>query len=258
MLYIKSQKEIEKMSEGGKISAKILDKALGLCNEGISTLEIDDEIQRIMKDEGVDPWFNEVDDYPFVSCISVNEVWIHGMPNKKKLQSGDVVSIDTGIKYEDLYLDNCWTVVVPTKGCFNIRECFGEANSETESFLQTGVKALEKAISNFQIGNMLSDISKAIEKTIEDKGYSVVREYGGHGIGKESHEKPFISCFSGGPDLDLEKGMVFAIEVMYAMGDSDIKIENDKWSVKTKDSKLSAMFEHTVALTNDGAKILTK
>ncbi|OGC52156.1 type I methionyl aminopeptidase [candidate division WWE3 bacterium RIFCSPLOWO2_01_FULL_39_13] len=260
MILLKSASKINTMRDGGRISAGILDYALQLCEPGISTLEINNLVERKMHKSEVKPWFHEVNNYPYALCISVNEVWIHGQPSKKKLKSGDIVSIDAGIKYKGFYLDNCWTISVGgSEKDKDIKSSFDHKDPEVTAFLKTGPRALDRAISRFISGNYLKDISAAIQKTVEKGGYSVIREFGGHGIGKKSHEPPFIPCYMD-PNLDipLKTGMVFAVEVMYAMGSPDIEVLLNDWDVASKDKKLTAMFEHTVALTENGPEILTK
>lgn len=260
MIQSKSAEDIEIMSEGGKISKYVLDEALRRCVPGAVLADIDAEIGKFMAEKGVEPWFSEVDNYPANSCISVNEVWLHGIPDKYVLKQGDVVSIDLGIKYKGLYLDNCWTVVVneDNRDRTDIRAAYSGAGAEIEAFLKTGEEALFNAIEQAKAGNRTGHISSAMQKTAESKGYSVIRDFAGHGIGHSYHEDPQISCFGtpGAGEL-LKKGYVLAIEIMYAVGKPETATETDGWGIVTADKSLSGMFEHTVAITENGPKILT-
>lgn len=235
------------MEQAGKISRRIMKQAFSVCRPGCTTLEINQLIESHFKKLDAAPWFKEVNDYPYASCISVNEVWLHGVPGKKLLKKGDVVSIDIGVKYKNHYVDNCWTKAIENK------------NQKVTKFLKVGELALAEAISQFQIGNRTGDISSIIQKVIESEGYSVIREYVGHGVGKSYHENPPVPCYgTKGAGPLLKEGQTLAIEVMYAEKSPECKVSDDGWSVVSKDGSLTGMFEHTVALTVDGPKILTK
>lgn len=260
MFRIKSSAEIETMREGGKISRKILDEALRMCLPGTVLIDIDDQIGKLLKHYDVESWFKEVNNYPRNSCISVNEVWIHGIPDNTILNEGDVVSIDIGIKYKGFYLDNCWTITVSPENSNikEIRSAFSHNDNQVQDFLQAGADALDLAINNFKLGNRTGDISASMQE-VEQSGYSVIREFTGHGVGYTPHEDPPIPCYGTyGAGLKVKKNMVLAIEIMYTMGGFEIETAKDGWGIITKDRSLSAMFEHTVALTEDGPEILTK
>ena len=259
MIYLKTDEEISQMRIAGKISKEILNKAIDLCIPDKTSNEINLEIEKLMKGNNVEPWFKEVSHYPFASCISVNHVWLHGMPNNNKLKIGDVVSIDIGVKYNGFYVDNCWTVIVDdTKNKSAKRNKFEHELQYINDFLDVGVLALNDAIDQFVVGNRVGDIAYAMQKKVEDNGFSVIKNYTGHGVGYHPHEDPSISCYGvkGTGDL-LKKRMVFAIEVMYAMGSSKNVVGRDGWTISSKDKKLTGMFEHTVALTDNGPEILT-
>lgn len=260
MIYIKTREQIEILREAGKISREILDCALGMCKPGISTGEIDAEIEIQIEKAGAIPWFKEVDNYPNASCISINNVWLHGIPGDYILKVGDVVSIDLGVKYSNMYVDNCWTIVVQEehRECKDLRSCFFHKDKEITDFLKVGVSALESSIEKFIHGNRVGDISSQMQKIVEDKGYSVIDGFGGHGVGVKQHEDPHVPCTgTSGTGSKLKKGMVLAIEIMHAMGAGSYEIDKDGWSVLTGDGKVSGMFEHTVALTENGPEILT-
>ena len=246
MTYIKTPEQIAILKKAGKISKEILDASLKLCIEGNTTLSINNLIESEMLKHKATPWFKEINDYPYASCISVNDVWIHGFPNETILKAGDIISIDLGVKYKDMYVDHCKTVAV------------GKVDDKVSEFLKTGEASLAAAIAEFKEGNRVGDISYAIQTTIEQKNYSVIENFSGHGVGIRPHEEPQIMCYgTPGVGKRLKKGMVLAIEVMYTMGTPENKVLKDGWTVTTGDGSLSAMFEHTVALTENGPEILT-
>lgn len=248
------------MQEGGKISRKILDEALSLCKAEVSTLEIDSKVEKMIKDNGSEPWFMEVGDYRYSTCISVNDIWLHGIPSDYRLQENDIVSIDIGIKYKGYYLDNCWTCVVQAQSSEikNIRRQFDHKDKSVTKFLNVGVAALQLSIDKFRASNYVGDISYTMQKTVERHKFSVIRDFAGHGVGFSYHEEPQIPCAGfKSTGCELKNGMVFAIELMYAMGGYKTLVSDDKWTITTADGSLSAMFEHTVALTEKGPIILT-
>jgi len=256
MVHFKSDGEIEIMRKGGALSKVVLDFALSQCIDGISTLEIDKKVTTKIAELGLTSWYPDADGYPFSICISVNDEWLHGNPTDYVLRRWDLVSVDIGVRYKGYCLDNCWTVVVGDNHK-DVRLRTNHKDEKITHFLETGVRALDKAIKKAIIGNRIGDISYPIEKKIERNGYSVMEDYAGHGIGKKHWEEPSVPCFGKkGKGLLLEKGMVLAIEPMYAMGSSD-NVMRGKWTVATKDGNLSAMFEHTVAITEKGPLILT-
>jgi methionyl aminopeptidase len=260
MISIKSLADIETLTEGGKISKKILDEALRKCVPGKVLAEIDREIGEMMAENDVEPWFPEVDDYPANSCISVNDVWLHGIPGDQVLKQGDVASVDIGIKYKGLYLDNCWTVVVNPENATrsDIRAAYQGAGDEVEAFLKAGEMAVFKAIEQAIPGKRTGDISAAMQINAESNGYSVIRDFAGHGVGHDSHEDPQILCYgTPGAGPVLRQSMVLAIEIMYTMGNPKIDTAEDGWGIVTADGAISGMFEHTVAVTPNGPKILT-
>jgi len=259
MIKIKTDDDILEMKKGGQISKQVLDYALSLCVVGISTLEIDRLVEEKMTSLGVTPWFKEVDDYEFSTCISVNEVWLHGIPGDYKLKKNDVVSIDLGIKYGEFYLDNCWTCVVIGDAPSNdVRNQFDHEDPKIKQFLEEGVECFYDSINTCKVGGRIGDISATMGNCTESKGYSVIDDFTGHGIGRFYHEEPAILCYgSYGAGPKLKKGMVLAIELMYTTGSYEHDVAKDGWTIVTADGKVSAMFEHTVALHSDGMIILT-
>ena len=259
MIHLKSEQEIEIMRHGGRISRDILDFGLKLCNEGISTMEINSQIEAKFREMNVVPWFKSVRNYPYATQIAVNDEWLHSMPGDYVLKNEDVVSIDLGVKFEGFHLDNCWTIVVNENQDTDIREAFNHSNPLVKDFLVVCSNALYGATEEFREGTRIGNISAKMQELVETKGYSLIDEYAGHGIGKEPHEDPSVPCKGsrGAGDL-IKKGLVLAIEVMAAHNSPVIQTDNNGWTVRTKDGSLSCMFEHTVALTEKGPEILTK
>ena len=247
MIYIKTPQEIQNIRRAGQISKAIMQKAIETAVIGANLLDIEVLISSELEANGATGWFKEKKDYPFVSCLSVNEIWIHGMPHDYKLKQGDILSIDLGVKYNKYYTDHCWTIGIGT-----------DLSAEKQRFLAKGEEALINAVSNFKLNNRLGDISHGMQKVIEEAGFSVIKDFIGHGVGIKPHEDPIIPCYGrADTGLLLRPGMVFAIEIMYSMGAPDIKILDDGWSVRSADNSLTGMFEHTVALTEKGPEILT-
>lgn len=244
---IKTPEEIRLMHLAGKLLARIkvfLEKEI---KEGVTTEYIDDVAAQLMRESGVKSAFKGYRGFPGNICISINDQVVHGIPGFRKLVNGDVVSIDMGIKYQGYFADLAFT-----KG-------IGKISSEAERLIASTRKALLKGIKNAREGGFLSDISHAIETYTKRKGYSVIKDFVGHGIGQKLHEEPPVPNFGPpGQGPKLKAGMVLAIEPMVNIGESEVKIEKDKWTVITKDGSLSAHFEHTVAITSRGQKILTK
>ena len=265
-IQIKSPQEIEIMKEGGKIAAAVREKVLATAKQGISTLELDALAEKLILEAGVKPSFKGFEGFPFATCINVNEGIVHGLPTERKLKAGDILTVDLGVFYKGLHTDTARTIGVekeqgsdglglssPSSELSPREPC-----SETDKFLNTGQKALEKAIEQCQIGNNIGDISHAIQAVIEGAGYNVTRELGGHGVGKKLHEPPFIPGFGQpGEGPVLKEGMTLAIEVIYARGSGKIEVLNDGWTVVTVDGNLAGLFEHTVAVTQSGPIILT-
>jgi methionyl aminopeptidase len=210
-------------------------------------MELDRLAERLIKEAGGKPSFKTVDGYKWSTCICVNDCIVHGAPNSYILKKGDIVSIDVGMYFKGFHTDTASSVIV--------------ANKDDE-FLTAGKKALEKAISKARAGNRIGDISLAIQKEIEGAGFSVVRSLVGHGISKQLHEDPQIPCFLEGKIKDTKKlknGMTIAVEVIYMEGGAMVKVDKkDGWSIRTKDGSRSAMFEHTIAITDKDPLILTK
>lgn len=245
----KNQKNII-MSEGGKKLGEILDALLQFSKPGISLIEIDELAEKLIIQTGGSPSFKTVEDYKYSTCLSVNDVVVHGIPNKYILKNGDILGIDIGLLYKGFHTDTSWTKPI------------GEIDEETKLFLQTGKKALLKAVSRAVAGNRIWDISEAIEDTVRSEGYSPVRQLVGHGIGRNLHEAPQVPCFKRGSRIHspvLSPGQTIAIEIIYNQGNFPIVYKNDDgWSIKTEDDSLSGLFEHTVLITPKSPTVLTK
>jgi methionyl aminopeptidase len=236
------------MQHGGAILHDVLISAAAMVKPGITTKSINDYIDAYILSKGAEPGFKKVPGYSWASCICVNEQIVHTPPSNKIIKDGDIVTIDAGVFYGGFHTDSATSVQAGTK------------TPDVTLFLETGKKALKSALKVATKGKRIGDISHAFQTTIESAGYGIVRELTGHGVGKELHEDPYVPCFINRPiekTLLLEPGLVIAIEVMYAMGKGEMGYESDEWSIKTADNSLAACFEHTVAITENGALILT-
>jgi methionyl aminopeptidase len=245
-IIIKSANEIEKMREAGRIVAAVLCTLKSKVEPGMKTRELDaiavKETQRL----GAVPSFKGYHGYPASVCVSVNDEIVHGIPGEKTLKEGDIVSIDFGVIYNEFQGDAALTTGV------------GTISHEAEALLEVTEASLMEGIAAARAGGRLGDISAAIQKFVETRGFSVVREYTGHGIGRKMHEDPQIPNFGvAGQGILLKKGMTLALEPMVNIGDWRTRVEDDNWTVRTSDGSLSAHFEHTIAISDDGAVILT-
>tara|TARA_A100001234_G_scaffold148674_1_gene130886 strand:+ start:27025 stop:27786 length:762 start_codon:yes stop_codon:yes gene_type:complete len=248
---IKSKSEISKMSECGKIIAEVRELIIKNIEPGISTWELDKLAEEYTVSKGFVPAFKGYQNFPSSICTSINDEVVHGLPSKNKvLKNGDIIGIDFGVFDGTFYADSAFTFAV------------GNVDEEVTKLLHVTKSSLEKGIDKAVVGNKIYDISKAIQDYIESYGFSVVRTYVGHGIGRNLHEEPHVPNFilskkDRSSSIKLKEGMVLAIEPMVNTGDYEVELSDDKWTVKTKDGSLSAHFEHTVAITKDGPKILT-
>ena len=253
MIYIKSQRELDKMRRAGEIVAKVHQRMAEIVAPGITTAELDSVAEEVIIKAGAIPSFKGFPcayggvDFPGSICASINDVVIHGIPDKTVLNEGDIISIDVGAIYDGYHGDAARTL-----GVGNISEEAKELILHTEEAFNKGA---EQAIE----GNRIRDISLAVQKYAEGHGYSVVRDYVGHGVGKQMHEDPSIPNFAGRQKgARLSNGMTIAIEPMINIGTWQVKVLNDKWSVVTSDGKLSAHHENTLAITPNGPEILTR
>lgn len=247
---IKTDREIEVMAESGKILRSTVNAIVAAAKEGISTLELDVMAEKMIRDAGGKPAFKGLYGFPYTVCMSLNDGIVHGFPSKEPLKSGDILSLDCGVRYKGFCSDMAWTVII------------GETEQVNKDLLRVTQESLEEAIKVCQVGNRIGDIGKAVEKHVTDNGFHVIEGYGGHGIGKELHEDPRVENIApepGMPNGRLRAGMVMAIEPMVAVGTGANFVDpSDKWTVRTKDGSMAAHFEHTVAITNSGPRILTQ
>lgn len=248
MVRLKNSLQIAVMAEAGKIAAQALQGVLKVVDPGVKTKELERMAEEEITKKGGRSAFKRVQDYSYTTCMTVNEEVVHGLPSEYQLKEGDILGIDLGAFYHGYYSDLATTVYVgksPPK--------------EVERFLEVGKTTLDKAIEETQMGNRIGDISECIQKNIEGAGYSVVKEFVGHGIGEDLHEDPSIPGLGKeGEGILIEEGLVIAIEIIYNMGGAAVRILPDGWTVVTADAQPSGLFEHTVAVTRKGPLILTK
>jgi len=247
MIDIKSENELRLISEAGKIVKLILEEIRNAARPGITTADLERKAAEIIKETKSRSAFYGYKGFPGVICTSLNEQVVHGIPGNVPLSSGDILSVDAGVEKDGYYADSAITIAVGDK-----------VEKEARSLIEVTEKALYLGIEKAVEGNRLFDISNAIQELAESSGYGVVRSFVGHGIGKNLHEEPEIPNFGKpGTGPRLKNGMVLAIEPMINKGGYEVEILSDGWTAVTKDRSLSAHFEHTVAITNNGPKILT-
>jgi|SRR3989344_618476 len=248
---IKTAEEIETIAEGGQILRDILYKVAGLVAPGISTWELNQSAEKMIEDAGGRPSFKNYggkkNPFPAGLCTSLNDVVVHGIPSRDDiLKNGDVLSLDIGMEYKGLFTDTAITLGVR------------QISSGAQKLISTTKKCLDLAIKEAKPGNTVGDISFIIQKTAEEAGFNVVRDLVGHGVGYDVHEDPAVPCYGKkGQGTKLEPGMVLAIEPMVVMGEYFLEFDKDGWTIRTADRGLAAHFEHTVAITKDGTRVLT-
>ena len=247
MIYLRTKQEIELIRSASKVIIEIFKNIESLCIPNKSTLDIANKIDDILKKHNVKSAFKNYNGFPGSVCISINDTLVHGIPNVKTiLKNGDIISIDVGVIFKGYYSDACRTFLV------------GNAKKNAINIVKIVEKCFFKAVSLIKPGIHLGDISFEIEKCAKDNGYSVPREFAGHGIGNHLHEDPIVFNYGEkGKGIILQEGMCLAIEPMIAEGNNSVKILNDGWTAKMKDGKLSAHYENTVVVTRDGYEILT-
>jgi methionyl aminopeptidase len=246
VIIIKSKREIEELRRSNAIVAEVFEKLKKVIVPGIQTKELDQIAEDIIRSRGALPAFKGYRGFPATLCISINEEVVHGIPGSRRIKEGDIVSIDVGVNMNGYFGDGAITIAV------------GEIDDVGKKLIEVTEKALYIGIEKARPGNRLFDISYAIQSWVESNGFSVVRDFVGHGIGKDLHEEPQIPNF-GSPNQGprLEKGMVFALEPMVNEGTYMVKILSDGWTVVTADGKRSAHFEHSIAITDGEAEILS-
>lgn len=248
MIICKSAMELETMRRAGLITCELLSELRARVRPGISTYDLETAAEKWLAGRGAKPAFKGLYNYPCVLCTSVNEEIVHGIPSRKKvLREGDIVSIDVGVEVEGYYGDSAITVPV------------GAISPELERLLRITEESLGAAIEQVKLGNRVGDISAAVEQYVTRHGYSVVREFVGHGIGRRLHEDPKIPNYgTAGQGPKLKEGMVLAIEPMVNMGLAASRVLKDQWTAVTEDGSHSAHFEHCVVVTNNGPWVLTR
>ena len=247
MIILKSPAEIEKMRRAGRIVALTREKVVEAVRPGVTTADLDGIAEKHILAEGATPNFKGYRGFPATICASINDQVVHGIPGKRALQDGDLVSLDFGAIWEGYHGDSAVTVI-----------CGEPPSSEAEKLVRVTEEALQAGISQVREGKRLSDIGNAVQHVVEGAGFSVVREYVGHGIGQSLHEDPQIPNYGEpGRGPVLKPGMVLAIEPMVNLGGWETRVLADQWTVVTADGSLSAHFEHTIALTDEGAEVLT-
>jgi methionyl aminopeptidase len=255
MIVRKTSAELQKMRQSGLLVWNVLHKLGEMAVEGVSTLELEIAAEKMIADAGAKPAFKGYfvqaagERYRFVLCTSINEEIVHGMPSAKRLlKSGDILSIDTGVELNGYYGDSALTVAV------------GEVNPEARRLMKVTEESLELAIQQVRAGNRLFDVCGTVERHVVSNGFSIVREFVGHGIGTKLHEEPQIPNYVDRKNENprLKEGMVLAIEPMVNAGGPESKVRGDKWTAVTKDGSYSAHFEHCVAVTENGPWVLTR
>jgi methionyl aminopeptidase len=248
-IVCKSAAEIEKMRRSGRIVREVLDRVRELVAPGVTTMDLERAAEAKMKEVGAKPAFKGYYDYPCVLCTSINEEIVHGIPSEKRvLKAGDIVSIDCGVVVDGYYGDAAITVPVD-----------GSIAPELRKLLEVTEASLYRAIDQARVGNAVGDVGAAVQEFVEANGFSVVREFVGHGIGTRLHEEPQIPNYGArGHGARLREGMVLAIEPMVNSGEPGTRVLDDKWTAVTADGSCSAHFEHCVAVTRDGPVILTQ
>ncbi|MCT4643556.1 MAG: type I methionyl aminopeptidase [Carboxylicivirga sp.] len=246
MIYLKTDEEIELMRISNQLVAKTLGEVAKAVKPGVSTLELDKIAEAFIRDNGGTPAFLNYQGFPNTLCTSVNEQVVHGIPNNTPLKEGDVVSVDCGVLLNDFYGDSAYT--------FQIGEVAPEVKALLDATKESLYRGIEQAVEN----NRLGDVGNAIQTYTEERGYTVVREMVGHGIGKNLHEAPEVANYGRkGNGTKLKSGMVIAIEPMINLGKRQIVQEDDGWTIRTIDKKVSAHYEHTVAVRKGKADILS-
>ncbi len=251
MIFLKTDEEIELLRASNILVGKALAEVAKLIQPGVTTKQLDAIAEMYIRDNGAIPTFKGFpgpygESFPASLCTSVNDQVVHGIPNDKPLQEGDIVSVDCGVLLNGFCGDSCYTF------------CVGEVNSTILDLLKTTKEALYEAIKVASPGRRIGDIGYTVQNYCESAGYSVVREFVGHGIGKDMHEEPQVPNYGRrGSGTMLKPGLCIAIEPMILAGGREVYLEDDKWGVRTRDGKLAAHYEHTIAVTKKGADVLS-
>jgi len=247
VIYLKSKEQIARMRESGKLLAQCHKELQKLIKPGVSTQTIDHFVENYLKEHGATPEQKGYNGFPYATCASVNDVICHGFPNENPLQEGDIVTIDMVVNLNGALSDSAWSYRV------------GQVSEQADKLLTVTEKCLYLGIEQAVVGNRIGDIGHAIQQYAQGQGFSVVRHFIGHGIGDKMHEDPQVPHYgSPGRGVRLKEGMVITIEPMLNTGSYQVKIDKDGWTARTIDGGLSAQYEHTIAITEDGPVILTQ
>lgn len=247
MINIYSEQEIEVMQEGGKILANIMKDLKKKVRPGITTKYLNEVAEDLIFKYGAEPSFKDFNNYPATLCTSLNEEIVHAVPSNREIKDGDILSLDLGIRHKGYCTDLAFTMPI------------GKIDKKTKKLINVAKKALDIGIAQCKPGNYLKDIGSAIEEYVKKNGFKVVRELVGHGVGKKVHEEPQVPNFANtNQHIQLKQGMILALEPMVTMGDWRVQKTEDGFGYRTIDNSLSAHFEHTVAITKRGPKILTQ
>jgi methionyl aminopeptidase len=249
LVTLKTPEQVTQMREAGRIVAECHALMRSMARPGVRTRDIDREVERLIRARGAEPAFLGYRGFPASICASVNEEVVHGIPNRRRLEAGDILSVDVGVNRDGWFGDAANTLPI------------GEVSADARALIDDSYASLRLAIEAVRPGGKLSDIARAVQEYAEARGYGVVRKYVGHGIGRAMHEEPqvpnFVSPSLLHNDVELVPGLVLAIEPMLNRGTHDTKTRRNRWTVVTKDGSLSAHVEHTVAVTEEGHAILT-
>ena len=246
MIIRKSQQEIETMARAGAVVADTLSLLEESIQPGITTGELDVIAEEFIRSRGGEPTFKGYKGYPAATCLSPNTMVVHGIPGRQRLQDGDILSVDVGVTLDGFVADSAWTFPV------------GTISADAQRLLDVCQTALEAGIEQARVGNTIGDISRAVQTVTEAAGFSVIRSLVGHGVGRSMHEDPQVPNFvSSHRGPELKEGMTLAIEPMITAGAPEVYIHDDDWSISSADGSLAAHFEHTVAVTGQGPRILT-
>lgn len=249
MMVLKSPREIAILREAGRIAAEALAWAGRNCVPGKTTAEIDAGVEEIIRSRGAKPEFKGYHGFPASICASVNDEVVHGIPGRRVLREGDIISIDVGTRYKDFVGDTASTFAV------------GPVSPEARRLIDACRDALDAAIRAARPGGRLSEVARAVQTLAEERGFSLVRDYAGHGVGRQMHEEPQVPNYVDDGllrnDVRLEEGLVIAIEPMLCAGSGRTRVAADRWTVLTADGSLAAHFEHSIALTRRGVEVLT-
>lgn len=247
MITLKSPREIDAMEKSGAVLADIHEKLREFIKPGISGTDIDQYVEKLIEEHGASAEQKGFEGYEYATCVSVNDEICHGFPRSQKLKNGDLIKVDMVINLNGALSDSCWSYSV------------GEANDEVKKLMDVTLTSLYKGIEAAKAGNRIGDIGHAIQSYVEPEGFGVVREFVGHGIGPTLHEGPSVPHYGqAGKGMRLKEGMVITIEPMINTGTWKSKMDDNGWTARTKDGGLSCQYEHTIAITKEGPRILTK